>query len=70
MLQHFMGFIEKLLVETMKIAQIMLVQLLSMMVGHHLGNAFALAHPVSLKSKVQSPKSKVIDDVYDFGHWA
>jgi hypothetical protein len=43
MLQDFMGLIEKLLVETLKIAQIMRVQFLSVMIGDHLGNAFALA---------------------------
>src|SRR6516162_7957600 len=63
MFQHLMGFVEKLLVEAMEITEIMRVQFLPLVLGGHLGNAFALAHLPSLKSKVRSLKSKVTDSI-------
>src|SRR5579859_1484202 len=43
MFQHLMGLVKKLMIETMKIAEIMRVQFLTVMLGSHPGNAFALA---------------------------
>lgn len=61
MFQYLVGFVKKLLVETMEIAEIMRVQLLPVMIGNHFGNAFALAtHGLKVKFKVRSLKSKVV----------
>jgi len=59
-LQHFMGLIKKLMIETVEIAEIMRVQFLTVMPGSHPGNAFALAaHRAKVKSRAQSLKPKV-----------
>ena len=61
MLQYFMGFVKKLLVETMEIAEIMWVQCLPVMMGGHFGDAFALAaHGLKVEFDVQSLKPKVV----------
>jgi len=61
MFQHFVCFVKKLMVETIKIAEVVRVQLLTVMLGNHFGNAFALAaHGFKLKSKIESLKSKVL----------
>jgi len=61
MFQYLVGFVKKLLVETMEIAEIMRVQFLPVMIGNHFGDAFALAaHGFKVKSNTQSLKSKVV----------
>lgn len=60
MLQHFMGLVKQLAVETLEITEVMRVEFLPVMIGDHLGNAFAFAaHGVRVKSKVQSLKPKI-----------
>ena len=50
MLQHVMGLIKLLAIETVEIAEIMRIQLLPVMPGHHFGNAFALAHGFKVRA--------------------
>ena len=51
MLQHLMGFVKKLFIETGEIAEVMRVEFLPVMRGDHFGNAFALAHGFRLNRR-------------------